>query len=333
LTYITMHPRRVIGIKIHDTLGERRRKRKEEEPSEIFLESKSVEFLVPEIGNFVETSQVKRLTDRVMMWIDAGYPPHIVGPTGCGKTTIALAVANKLGRPVMWINGDDLMTTSDLIGGYSEIETSSVRDKYVHNVIIARDRSKFMWVDNPLTLACKYGCTLIYNEFSRTKPVANNVLLSVLEEGILELPIMFGKERYIKVHPDLNIIFTSNSIEYAGVHAPQDALLDRLVHIYMNYYDMETEIEIVKSHTKIPEGEAEKVVRAVREIREKQPEESKPGTRSAIMISNGLCATADFSAENVRQIFLDVLASKIKGLTDHRKQVELIEDVLRGIYV
>ncbi|MDI6856674.1 MAG: gas vesicle protein GvpN, partial [Candidatus Thermoplasmatota archaeon] len=215
---------------------------------ELSTERVEPEFLVPIIENFVETEQIRRLKNRVKLWTKVGYPPHIVGPTGCGKTTLAMQVAKEMGRPVVWINGDEQMTTTDLIGGYSEMETESVRDRFVHNVLIAKDRTKYKWVDNPLTLACKYGYTLVYNEFSRAKPEANNVLLSVLEERILELPTMFGEERYIDVHPDFNIIFTSNSIEYAGVHRPQDALLDRMVDIYMDYYDFDTEVKIVQAH-------------------------------------------------------------------------------------
>jgi gas vesicle protein GvpN len=299
---------------------------------EIYLDSPEVEFLVPAIENFVETKQVRQLKNRVVRWVKIGYPPHIVGPTGCGKTTLALAVAKELGRPTLWINGDDQMTTSDLIGGYSEIETSSLRDRFIHNVMVAKDRTKYTWVDNPLTIACKYGYTLVYNEFSRAKPIANNVLLSVLEEGILELPIMFGKERYVKVHPDFNVIFTSNSIEYAGVHTPQDALLDRLVDIYMDFYNFDTEVKITRKHTGIPAAEVKKIVKAVRMIRDKMPEVSKPGTRAAIMIGHGMRATGDHTMEDIQQLYLDVMASKIGGKIELSKKSAIIEEVLRGIY-
>ena len=328
MVYVSTHPRKVRGAQIHDTMEESSEKNKAERTTEIYLDSPEVEFLVPAIENFVETEQVEQLKNRVMRWTKIGYPPHVVGPTGCGKTTLALAVAKELGRPTLWINGDYQMTTSDLIGGYSEIETSSVRDRFVHNVLIARDRTKYTWVDNPLTIACKHGYTLVYNEFSRAKPIANNVLLSVLEEGILELPIMFGKERYVKVHPDFNIVFTSNSIEYAGVHTPQDALLDRMVDIYMDYYDFDTEVKIVQAHTGIPLPRAKKVVNAVRTIREKMPEPYKPGTRAEIMICQALRAMDGHSKEDLEQIYMDVLATKIGEPKEVLKKTDLIRAIL-----
>jgi len=120
-----------------------------QEPIELSFEHIEAEFLIPTIENFVETEQVRTLKDRVKLWTKVGYPPHIVGPTGCGKTTLAMQVANELGRPTVWINGDEQMTTTDLIGGYSEMEAESVRDKFIHNVLIAKDRTKFLWVDTP----------------------------------------------------------------------------------------------------------------------------------------------------------------------------------------
>ena len=331
MKYTFAHKREVRGKRIHETAEERLSKQKNEEYAvELLVGSVKTEFLVPMVENFVETEHVKKLKDRVKLWVNAGYPLHIVGPTGCGKTTLAMEAAKELGRTTVWINGDEQMTTTDLIGGYSEMEAESVRDKYVHNVMIARDRTKFSWVDNPLTLACKYGYTLVYNEFSRSKPEANNVLLSALEEKILELPTMFGDERYIKVHPDFAIILTSNSIEYAGIHKPQDALHDRMVDIYMGYYDYDTELKIAQVHTHLPFGEAEKVVKAVRTIREKMPEPYKPGTRAEIMICQGLKALGrNRSKESIEQIYMDVLATKVGDQRELLKKGDLIQTVIK----
>jgi len=333
MRYKPTHPRVVRGKRVHETVEERlSRLEYQSKPIELSFEHIDAEFLVPTVENFVETDDVRKLKDRVKLWIRAGYPPHIVGPTGCGKTTLAMEVAKELGRPVVWINGDEQTTTTDLIGGYSEMEAESLRDRYIHNVLIAKDRTRFTWVDNPLTIACKYGYTLVYNEFSRAKPEANNVLLSVLEENILELPTMFGKERYVDVHPDFNIIFTSNPIEYAGVYRPQDALLDRMVDIYMDYYDFDTEVRIVRAHTGIPISEARRIVGIIRTIREKMLEPYKPGTRAAIMVSRGLKALGGYSRKDVGQVYMDVLASKIGEPQELLKSRDFIREVITGNY-
>lgn len=84
--------------------------------------------------------------------------------------------------PVVWINGDAELTTSDLVGEYAEKERISEHDQFIHNVVKSKDIIRDRWVDNPDARRTR-GATLVYNEFSRTKPVANNVLLSVFEEG------------------------------------------------------------------------------------------------------------------------------------------------------
>jgi len=338
MKYAPSHPRIVRGKRVHETVDERHTKlilektAPEKKTLKLSIGNIETEFLIPTIENFIETEQVSKLKDRVKLWVKAGYPPHIVGPTGCGKTTLAMQVAKELGRPTVWINGDDQITTTDLIGGYSEMDAESVIDKYIHNVWLTKDRTKYRWTDNPLTLACKNGYTLVYNEFSRSKPEANNVLMSVLEEHVLELPTMFGEERYIKVHPDFNVIFTSNSIEYAGVHKPQDALLDRMIDIYMDYYDFDTEVKIVQAHSQISMAEAKKVVSVVRKMREKLPEPHKPGTRSEIMISQGLKTLGNYSSEDFEQICLDVLATKIGNPLGALNKTDLIKEILDEAY-
>jgi len=288
-------------------------------------------YLVPEVENFVETSAVKKVEDRVRLWFNAGYPVHIIGPTGCGKTTLAMKVAQDIGKPTVWINGDESVTTTDLIGGYSQLEQHSMSDRFVHNVFKQKQILKADWVDNPLTLACKHGYTLVYNEFARTKPEANNILLSVLEEGILELPTKYGEERYVKVGPDFSVIFTSNSIEYAGVHKPQDALLDRMVGIYMDYYDFDTEVKIVRAHTNASEDEAREIVRVVRELRKKLPDAERPGTRACIMVGQGLeVLNGQDNGADVEQLYLDVLATKVTGPDDLSKKEKLVKGILNG---
>lgn len=288
-------------------------------------------FLCPKTKNFVLTDNVEAYAERGSLWLKAGYPVHLIGPTGCGKTSLALHLAEGLKKPVVWINGDEELTTHELIGGYSRIEMRSLRDKYIHNVYKSHDTVEPTWINNPLALACQQGYTLIYNEFSRSKPEANNVLLSILEEGVLELPTKFGEERYIKVHPKFNLILTSNNIDYAGVHKPQDALLDRVPTIYMDYYDEATEIAIVKAHSDIAENDARKIVFIVRALRKSLNGAEKPGTRPAIMIAQGFKTAKGKDVTNkdyLEQLCVDAIASKSVDTIDLEKKRVVISQLI-----
>jgi gas vesicle protein GvpN len=145
------------------------------------------------------------------------------------------------------------------------------------------------WVDSRLTVACKYGFTLLYDEFTRSRAEANNVLLSVLQEKILDIPAgRTGEDGYLKVHPNFVGIFTSNPEEYAGVHKAADALRDRMITLDLSYPDFETEVAIVVAKSKIPLQDAEEIVSLVRALRESGRCEFAPTVRAAIMIAKTL---------------------------------------------
>ncbi len=340
MVYFPEHKRKSVGTQIHETLESKKKKngRKLEDLEEIDaslsvmrqeIEREKVEtkHLVPKVENWVETEPVKEIKSRVKNWLSLKYPVHLIGPTGCGKTILALQIAKELGRPVVWINGDESITTTDLIGGYSQVEVTSIRDKYIHNVFKDKDVLKAEWIDNPLTLACKYGYTLVYNEFSRSQAAANNVLLSIFSEGILELPTQFGEERYVNVHPDFRVIFTSNSLEYAGVHRAQDALLDRMAGIYMNYYDLETETKIISQQAKIKPDQAMVIADMLKTLRKKLSEGSTLGTRAGIMVAQALKLTNNFEESSIKQMLGDVLTSKTKNLQHFNEQMKIIRNL------
>ena len=338
MKYKATHQRVVRGKSIHKTLEEAKQESsyedlksvKETLPFGVNLKKNYEEenYLVPEMEYFINTTEIQKLSERIKLWINIGYPVHLIGPTGCGKTSLAIHTAKELGRPFIWINGDESLTTKDLIGGYAQIKQESIRDNYIHNVFKSLDVIKPNWIDNPLAIACKYGYTLIYNEFSRAKPITNNVLLSVFEERILELPARFGGEKYIKVHPDFRAILTSNSVEYAGVHVPQDALLDRMVGIYMDFYSFETEVQIVKEHTGLSEDETEKIVSVIRKIRDYTDEVQKPGIRSSIMVGKAMKTLNGSAKDYFEQLIIDVIATKTSSKAELLKKEKLINEVI-----
>jgi nitric oxide reductase NorQ protein len=147
--------------------------------------------ILPEASpEFVYTSYVQDLTERALAYLEVGYPVHFAGPAGTGKTTLAFHVAAQLGRPVTLIHGDDEFGSSDLVGRHAGYRKQKLIDNFIHSVLKTEESMNVLWMDNRLTTACKEGYILIYDEFTRSRPEANNALLSILEEGILNLPKM-----------------------------------------------------------------------------------------------------------------------------------------------
>ena len=265
------------------------------------------------LPDFVETKFVKALTERAMGYITAGFPVHFRGASGTGKTTLAFHLASKIGRPVVLMHGDEEFTTSNLVGGENGYRFRKVIDRFVSRVLKVEEDMVKRWVDNRLTIACKYGFTLIYDEFTRSRPEANNVLLSVLEEKLLALPSMPSKSGYVRVHPDFHALFTSNPEDYVGVHKSQDALLDRMITIDLEYFDRETEVAITAARAGIPRADGDRIVDLVRGFRASGQYEIKPTVRKCIMIGKVMVvrrARASAGDPIFRRICLDVLGSE-----------------------
>jgi len=287
------------------------------------------------LSDFVETKYIKDVTNRALSYIKAGFPIHFRGTSGTGKTTLAMHVASKIGRHVVMIHGDEELTTSDLVGGEYGYRIRKVVDRFVSRVLKVEEDGVKCWVDNRLTVACKYGYTLIYDEFTRSRPEANNILLSVLQEKMMDLPVgRGGEELYLRVHPAFSAIFTSNPEEYAGVHKSQDALRDRMITMDLDCVDYETEVAIIQAKSNLSKPLTEKIVKIVRDLRESEKCEFAPTIRGGIMIGKTLNIqgiTPSNSNGAFLQICQDILASetsRIGSKANQNKVKEMVKDLV-----
>lgn len=255
---------------------------------------------------FIETPSIKKIIDRAMAYLEAGFPVHFTGPSGTGKSTLAMHLAYQLKQPMMLMFGDEELGTADLIGDTVGYHRKKLIDNFIHSVLKTEEDVSQRWVDNRLTTACKQGLTLVYDEFNRSRSAANNTLLSVLEEGILTLPVAEGAtSSYIKVHPGFRAIFTSNPHEYAGVHKAQDALLDRMVSIHLEYFDEETEQAIVTSRSGTEFEDTSKIIAILRDLRQEIGHHHTVSIRPAIIIGKVL-KQQGIHADKHNSLFVDI---------------------------
>jgi len=287
--------------------------------------------------NFVETAYIRDITNRGLTYIKAGFPVHFRGPSGTGKTTVALHLASKIGRPVVIIHGDSEYKTSDLIGSEQGYKYRRLDDNFIHSVHKYEEDMTKQWVNNRLTIAIKKGYTLVYDEFTRSRPEANNILLPILQEKMLSTSSSNEEEYYMKVHPEFRAIFTSNPEEYAGVNRTQDALRDRMVTMDLDYFDYETELKITHAKSGMSLDDAEKIVKIVRGLRESGKTEFDPTIRGSIMIAktlNVLNASPDKSNELFKKVCQDILTSETSrvGSKTNQEKVRGIVNELIELY-
>lgn len=270
---------------------------------------------------------------RALAYLDAGFPVHLSGPAGCGKTTLAMHLAGCLGRPVMLMYGDEEFGSSDLVGGAKGVVSRRLVDNFIRSVLKTEETVQSQWVDQRLVTACRYGYTLVYDEFSRSHAEANNALLSVLEEKLLAFPAERQGEGYLRVSPEFRAIFTSNPDEYAGVYTPQSALLDRMITIRLEGYDLNTEIAITQARSGLNAEQAARVVDLVRQVRSGGDSVPEPSVMRASIMIGRIVRKADGRVGPGDPVFLetcrDVLLSDVR---DADERDERIEQAMREVF-
>ena len=234
---------------------------------------------------YVETQYIKELTKRASTYVETGFPVHLRGAAGVGKTALAFHIAKKIGRPIVFMCGSEDFSNLDLIGGYFGARNSLIVDNYISSVYKRKEETRKVWTDGRLATACKNGYTVIYDEFTRAKPEVNNVLLSVLEEQIIDIPKYSSENTYLKINPNFRIIFTSNPEEYAGVHKSANALIDRMITIDINDMDINTERLVIAYKAGINDKEAKIITNITRYIRSSLKEKNWLSIRCSIMLA------------------------------------------------
>lgn len=215
-----------------------------------------------------EDDAIRALLQRAEAYVVAGTCLHLSGPAGRGKTTLALQVAERIGRPVSFMTGNQWLEASDFIGREVGQSSRTIVDKYIQSVRRTDAEVRADWKDSILSLSMQRGYTLVYDEFTRASPQANSVLLSVLEEGVLVTTDRASKRSYIEAHPDFRIILTSNPHDYVGVNGAPDALLDRMVTLSLPRPSAGTTVGIIAQRSGLDPVTSRRIVALVERVQD-----------------------------------------------------------------
>ncbi|ARE42199.1 ATPase associated with various cellular activity [Rhodovulum sp. P5] len=262
---------------------------------------------------FFQNAEITDIMARALSYVRAGVCVHFSGMAGLGKTTMALRIAEALGRPVSFMTGNEWLTTKDFIGGQIGETTSTVVDKYVQSVRRSETTTRADWKDSILAVSMERGYTLVYDEFTRASPAANAALLSVLEEGVLVSTDHTSTRTYIEAHPDFRIILTSNPHDYQGVNMAPDALVDRMVTLRLKEPSAETLAGIVAARSGLDPENSRRIVHLVLRARESFDVHGLSSMRTSILIARlaaPLEMAGQLTAAALAQIASDVLSGR-----------------------
>jgi len=257
--------------------------------------------------------------DQIEKMLKSGRHVLLEGAVGVGKTTLALAVAEKLGRPMVRVDGDGRYTEQKLVGAFDP------------KLVMERGFVRESFIPGPLYQAMEEGEILLINELNRMPEMVQNVLLPALDEGKIQIPVL-GE---LRAQAGFSVIATQNPREFVATSSLSEALLDRLEWIGIAPLSELEEIDVVKAHLKSggPPVPVEACVELVRLTRSHPKVKRGASVRAAIALAQILRAEkiGAITEERFFTVARSVLANRIElqaGKFSNRPYAELLDELM-----
>ena len=188
--------------------------------------------IVEEIQEKYKIIGRKEELKKIVLAHSVGKNILIEGEVGVGKTTIAQAVASYFDSKFHRIDCSEETLTHNLIGYFDP------------PLVIAKGYIEDCYIYGPLATAMLEGGCLFVNEINRMPESTQNVLLTALDERILEIP----KLKTMEAKKNFFVIATQNPSAHVGVTVLGEALKDRFIWIKLDYQSSEEEVQIIKQN-------------------------------------------------------------------------------------
>jgi len=260
--------------------------------------------------------------------IRSGRHVLLEGPVGVGKTTLALAVAEKLGRGLVRVDGDGRYTEQKLVGSFDP------------KLVLEQGFTKDSFIPGPLYQAMKEGKVLLLNELNRMPEMVQNVLLPALDEKKISIPAL-GEH---SAKDGFAVVATQNPREFVGTSLLSEALMDRMEWVEVGSLSRDEEVKIVLESFTNSTPPAELMswsglnlvttcVELVRMTRSHPKVKRGASIRAAISLSHVL--SKDIKSAKNEDLFFEiaksVLANRLElhtGKFSNRPYSELLDELL-----
>jgi MoxR-like ATPase len=233
---------------------------------------------------------------KLSLMLLAGRNVLIEGPVGAGKTALAQAVAEAMGRSVIRVDGDSRFTEQKLTGWFDPA------------MAMKKGFNAKTFVEGPLVDAMKRGAILFINELNRMPEAVQNVLLPAIDEGVVQIP-QLGE---VKAKPGFLLVATQNPREFVATSHLSEALMDRMEWLSLAYQPAAEERAIVLAQSGFKDDRYLDLVVELTRITRHHPKIKRGASvRAAIAIARILAATKEAQGKITDQDFLDAVMAAL----------------------